>query len=252
VVALRRRKRCQSPACGSPLTSLYIRYPVDSLGSGPMLNAVVARRNMVECQIRPNKVTDLRVIEAFEAVPRERFVPDALAGVAYVDEDLPIAPGRYLIEPMVIARLIQALALEPDERVLDVATGYGYAAAVMARLAQSVVALESDAALVEGARRALAGAQVANVTLAQGDLAKGHAAGAPYDAILVGGALERVPAELTAQLAEGGRLAAVLVEGGVGRASLFVRAGGVVSHRALFEAGTPRLPGFAAPTRFVF
>jgi protein-L-isoaspartate(D-aspartate) O-methyltransferase len=217
-----------------------------------MMNAAVARRNMVECQIRPNKVTDLRVIEAFEAIARERFVPPALAGVAYLDEDLEVAPGRYLIEPMVLARLIQALALEREDRVLDVGAGYGYASALMARLAGTVVALESDATMAAGARRALAEAGVANASVVQGDLAVGHPAGAPYTAMFIGGAVQRVPAALTEQIAEGGRLATVLAEGGVGQAVLYVKSGGVVSHRALFEAGTRPLPGFAAPPRFVF
>jgi len=217
-----------------------------------MMNADLARRNMVESQIRPNKVTDLRVIEAFEAVPRERFVPARLAGVAYIDDDLEIARGRYLIEPMVLARLLQALDLQPEDKVLNVAAGCGYAAAVMARLGGTVTAVESDAELCAAARRALTEVGAANVSLVQGDLSAGHAAGAPYDAILIEGGVEHVPAELTAQLAEGGRLGTVLIENGVGHAALYVKAGGVVSHRQLFEAGTPRLPGFATPRRFVF
>jgi protein-L-isoaspartate(D-aspartate) O-methyltransferase len=215
-----------------------------------MMNADLARRNMVESQIRPNKVTDLRVIEAFEAVPRERFVPAHLAGVAYIDDDLQIAPGRYLIEPMVLARLAQALDAQPTDKVLCVAAGCGYGAAVMARLAASVVALDGDAGLCAAARRALAG--IGNVNVVEGDLAAGHAAGAPYDVILIEGAIERLPAALIAQLAEGGRLGTVLIEGGVGHATLYLKTGGVMSHRPLFEAGTPRLPGFVAPPRFVF
>jgi protein-L-isoaspartate(D-aspartate) O-methyltransferase len=217
-----------------------------------MMNADVARRNMVESQIRPNKVTDLRVIEAFEAVPRERFVPTQLAGVAYIDDDLQIAPGRYLIEPMVLARMLQALELQGNAKVLAVAAGCGYGAAIAGRLAGSVVALESDATLITEARRALAGLGIANVTLVQGELTAGHAAQAPYDAILIEGAIERLPTELADQLAEGGRIGTVLIENGVGHATLYVKAGGVISHRQLFEAGTPRLPGFAAPPRFVF
>jgi protein-L-isoaspartate(D-aspartate) O-methyltransferase len=215
-----------------------------------MMNADLARRNMVESQIRPNKVTDLRVIEAFEAVPRERFVPAHLAGVAYIDDDLQIAPGRYLIEPMVLARLAQALEVQPTDKVLCIGVGHGYGAAVMARLAASVVALDGDAGLCAAAKRALAG--LGNVNVIEGDLAAGHAAGAPYDVILIEGAVERLPAGLSAQLAEGGRIGTVLVEGGMGHAALCLKTGGGVSHRQLFEAGTPRLPGFAAPPRFVF
>lgn len=215
-----------------------------------MMNADLARRNMVESQIRPNKVTDPRVIEAFEAVPRERFVPPRLAGVAYIDGDLEIAPGRYLIEPMVLARLLQALDVQATDKALCVAAGCGYGAAVLARLAATVTALESDPALWAAARTAMAG--IANVNPVQGDLTAGHAAGAPYDVILVEGAAERMPAALTAQLAEGGRLGTVLIEDGMAHATLYLKSGGVVSHRLLFEAGTPRLPGFGAPPRFVF
>jgi protein-L-isoaspartate(D-aspartate) O-methyltransferase len=217
-----------------------------------MMNAAVARRNMVECQIRPNKVTDLRVIEAFAAVPRERFVPEALAGVAYLDEDLEIAPGRFLIEPMVLARLVQALALEPEDRVLDVGAGSGYASAVMSRLAGAVVALESDPTMAAAARRALAEGGLGTATVQQGELTAGYRGSAPYTAIFIGGAVQRVPPAITEQLAEGGRLATVLIEGGIGQAALFLKSGGALSHRSLFEAGTPLLPGFAAPPRFVF
>lgn len=215
-----------------------------------MIEPAVARRNMVDSQIRTNKVTDPRVIEAFAAVPRERFVPPALADVAYLDGDLEIAPGRHLMEPMVIARLFQTLDPRPADRALDIATGYGYAAAVLAQLASTVVALESEAALAEAARRTLRG--IGNVTLASGELTAGHAAAAPYDVIFIGGAVGRVPAAILDQLAEGGRLGTVLIENGIGQATLYLKVGGVVSHRALFEAATPPLQAFAAPARFVF
>ena len=215
-------------------------------------SAVVARRNMVESQIRPNKVTDLRVIDAFAEVPRERFVPSALAGVAYVDEDLELAPGRFLMEPMVLARLIQALDLRPTDKVLEIGAGTGYGAAITARLAGSVVALEEDPTLHAAGRQALAALPAGRVTAVLGPLAAGHPPGQPYDAILISGAVEVIPPVILDQLAEGGRLATVRLLGGLGEASLYLRRQGVMSHRGLFEAGTPRLPGFAAPPRFVF
>jgi len=215
-----------------------------------MIDAAVARRNMVDSQIRTNKVTDPRVIAAFAAVPRERYVPDGLAGVAYLDEDLEIAPGRYLMEPMVMARLFQALDPQPGHRALDICTGYGYAAAVLAQLASAVIALEGDPALAQAAGRSLA--SIGNATVVGGEPAAGHSAGAPYDVIFIGGAVDRMPDEILAQLAEGGRLGTVLNEQGIGHASIFLKVGGVVSHRPLFEAGTPRLAAFAAPPRFVF
>ena len=217
-----------------------------------MIDAAVARRNMVDSQIRTNKVTDPRVIDAFAAVPRERFVPAGLSGVAYLDDDLELVRGRYLMEPMVMARLIQVLEPRAGERGLDIGTGYGYAAAVLAHLVGSVVAVESDAALVQAARRALGESGASNVTVLQAPLAAGHAAGAPYDVIFVGGAVEHLPADLLGQLAEGGRLATVQAGARVGEATLYIKTGGLVSHRPLFEASTPRLAEFAAPPRFVF
>ncbi|MBB6251351.1 protein-L-isoaspartate O-methyltransferase family protein [Nitrospirillum iridis] len=210
-----------------------------------------ARVNMIEGQIRPNKVTDPFVVEAFLAIPRERFVPEALAGVAYVDEDVPVAPGRYLLEPMVLARLVQELSLTRADKVLAVGVATGYSAAIMAELAGSVVALESDPALVEAARKALSG--VAGVTVVQGDLAAGHAAKAPYGAILVDGSVPEVPASLLDQLPEGGRLAAVVINAaGLGEARYYRKVGGVVSHRILFDAAVQPLPGFERRAEFVF
>ncbi|MDE1146433.1 MAG: protein-L-isoaspartate O-methyltransferase [Azospirillaceae bacterium] len=210
-----------------------------------------ARINMIEGQIRPNKVTDPFVVEAFLAIPRERFVPEALAGIAYVDEDVAVAPGRYLMEPMVLARLVQELALTRADKVLAVGVATGYSAALMAELAGSVVALESDAALVEAARKALSG--VAGVTVVEGDLAAGHAAKAPYGAILLDGSVTEVPAALLDQLAEGGRLAAVVInDRGIGEARYYRKFGGVVSHRTLFDAAVQPLPGFERRPEFVF
>lgn len=210
-----------------------------------------ARINMIEGQIRPNKVTDPLLVEAFLAIPRERFVPATQTAIAYVDDDVAVAPGRYLMEPMVLARLLQTLEMSRADKVLAVGVATGYSAAVIAELAGSVVALEADAPLVDAARAALAG--VAGVSVVAGDLAAGHAARGPYNAILIDGAVEVVPPALLDQLAEGGRLVAVILgERGLGQAVLYRKLGGAVSSRPLFDASIHPLPGFARPPAFVF
>jgi protein-L-isoaspartate(D-aspartate) O-methyltransferase len=218
-----------------------------------MSDYATARLNMVESQVRPNRVTDLRVLEAMAELPRELFVPERLRGVAYVDEDIPVGAGRFLMEPMVLARLLQAAEVQPGDNALVVAAGAGYGAAVMSRLAARVVAVESDPALVRIAEAALRGLGAANVSLMTGAPALGHAAKAPYDVILVEGGAQHAPAALTDQLAEGGRMVVVLTPAGEqGRATLITKFGGVLSRRAIFDAGTPVLPEFRREPGFVF
>ena len=218
-----------------------------------MTDHAAARRNMVSGQIRTNRVTDERLIDAMEEIPRERFVPHAKRGVAYVDEDVEIAAGRYLMEPMVLARLIQEANVAADDMVLDVGCGTGYAAAVMSRLAGTVIALDVDGSLAEEAERTLGAVGADNAIVVTGPLAEGHSQQAPYDVILLGGAVDRLPQALADQLAEGGRIVGVLREtGGVGQATLWARHRGVLSSRGLFEASLPPLPGIARPVSFEF
>lgn len=208
---------------------------------------------MVESQLRTNKVTDTRILEAFETVPRERFLPEGRSGVAYIDEDLSVAPGRYLMEPMILARLLQAAEIAPGDIVLDIGCASGYSCAILARLADTVVALEADEALSQQAETALQDLVIDNAVVVQGDLTQGYAKQAPYNVILLGGAVAAVPEAIVSQLAEGGRLVAVLrPEPQIGQAVLIRKAAGTTSHRVLFDASTPLLPGFAAPKRFVF
>ncbi len=220
-----------------------------------MIDFAQARRTMVDGQVRVNDVTDPAIIAAMLEVPRERFVPEARAGLAYIDEDICVQEGsgdraaRYLMEPMVLARLLQALELTPDSTVLDVGCATGYSSAVLARIAGRVMALEEDAALAGSARKLLI---EPNIELASGKARAGWPAGSPYDAILVGGSIEEVPAELTGQLKDGGRLAAVIRKDSAARAMLYVRTGGHISARRLFDAAIPPLPGFEAPKAFVF
>lgn len=212
-----------------------------------------ARHNMVDNQLRANKVHDDRVLDAFLRLQRELFVPPGLRGVAYIDEDLPVAPGRYLMEPMVAARLLQALAVQPKDAALVVGAGVGYEAAALGLLARSVVALEEDPELARIGRSALVDHRIASVTYVEAPLTGGHRARAPYDVILFGGAVAAVPDEISAQLADGGRLGVVLREpGSVGRATLITRTGAVLAQRVIFDAATPLLPGFEAEPGFVF
>jgi protein-L-isoaspartate(D-aspartate) O-methyltransferase len=221
--------------------------------SAALVDYQSARLNMVESQIRPNKVSDPAIIEAMLAVPRERFVPTALRGIAYVDEDVPLGGGRYLMEPMVFGRLLQFAAIGRDDVVLDVGCGSGYASAVMAQLARRVVALEEDPALAHGATARFAELAISNVVPVEGALTAGWPELAPYDVILFNGAVAAIPPAIAGQLAKGGRLVAVVqAEPGMGKAVLMTRVEGVYAQRIVFDAGTPMLPGFAARPGFVF
>jgi len=212
-----------------------------------------ARQNMVDCQLRTNKITDPSVIEAFGTVPREAFVADRLKSVAYSDEDLPIAGGRCLMEPMVLARMVQELAISANDVVLDIGCGTGYSAAILSHLAATVVALESDATLAQQATAALAEIAADNAVVVEGALVEGYPGQGPYNVIFIEGAVADIPGELTDQLAEGGRLAAVIDPGtGPGHAVLVLKRAGVLSKRVLFDANILPLPEFERPAGFVF
>ncbi len=219
-----------------------------------MTNFALARRNMVEGQLRPNRVNDAGLLAALGELPRERFLPDGLRSVAYADDDVPLGNGRFMMEPMVLARLIQVLQPQAGDKAMVLAAGRGYGAAILARLVQSVVAVEADAGLAEGARQVVRDLGVTGVQLVVGEAEQGAAASGPYEVILIEGAVHEVPKAIADQLAEGGRLATVVADpsGALGVAHLFVKQGGVVSGRPLFDAGTPPLPGFARPVQFTF
>ena len=213
----------------------------------------LARRNMVDSQVRTNRVTDARLLDALEAVPREAFVPDAFKSIAYRDGDVEVGAGRRLLDPMVFARLVQEAHIQPTEVVLDVGCATGYSTAVLARLATTVVALESDRALAGRAAALLAELGVDNVAVVEGQLSEGEKAHGPYDVVMVEGAVAETPEALLAQLAEGGRLLAITKRpGAVSAATLTLRVGGSFSTRTLFEVAAPVLPGFARQPGFVF
>jgi len=220
-----------------------------------MTDFALARRNMIDGQLRPNRVNNALLLAAIADLPRERFLPAALRSVAYADDDVPLGSGRCLMEPMVLARLIQTLQPQEEDKALVVASGTGYGTALLARLVKSVVAVEADPRLAGSAEQTIRELGIANVQHVAGRLEDGHAAGAPYDVILIEGAVQHVPASIVAQLAEGGRLGTVIAgssPGVLGVAQLTVKEGGVASGRPIFDAGTPTLPGFSTPPRFTF
>ncbi len=223
-----------------------------------MINFAELRRGMVDSQVRANDVTDHRIVTAMMEIPREEFVPAGLRSLAYIDDDLVIrlagAAGgpRYMMEPMCLARLVQLADVQPKDYVLDVGVGTGYAAALLSRLAQQVVAVEEDPELAAAAEANLGRHGVGNVAVMQGPLAAGWAADGPYDVIFLNGSVDEVPAALGAQLKDGGRLIAVVGRGGAGRASVFTKVAGALSERIAFNAAVPALPGFEKAAGFVF
>lgn len=207
-----------------------------------------ARNAMVDSQVRTDDVTDPALTGAMRATPREIFVPEALAGVAYMGESLEVAPGRFLLDPRAFAKLAQLSGLKAGELVLDVGGASGYSAAVFAALGAEVTALESDAELAARARANL-GERAAVVT---GPLAEGWAKDAPYDVIFLNGAVPARPDRLLAQLKPGGRLVGIVTDRGVGKAHIFLKSSAGYSSRIAFDATVAPLPGFEPAPSFVF
>jgi protein-L-isoaspartate(D-aspartate) O-methyltransferase len=223
-----------------------------------MTDFATMRRMMVDGQIRPSDITDPRLIDAMMEIPREQFLPAGKASLAYLDQDLPCGEAtggknaRRLLKPMVLAKMIQALDLEETDHVLDVGCLTGYSSAILGRLAGSVVALEEDTFLLNEARAALGRVATSNVKVAQNRLADGYAADAPYDAILMNGAVEIPPEALFRQLRDGGRLVCIQGGGPAAKAMLYRLDFGDIGGRPIFDATAPVLPGFALPPAFVF
>lgn len=211
-----------------------------------------ARLNMINNQLRPNGVADPRVLDAMAHVPRERFVPKTLRGVAYADEDLPLPGGNWLIEPMVLARLIQAAEVRPTDVVLVVGCVTGYAGAVLARLAGTVILVEPQGAAAP-VKALLDQLGVGNVVVVESDdPAGGHPGRAPFDLILLVGSVPGVPSAMLEQIGESGRIVAVIDDGRIGKATVFTKLHGVVGQREMWDAQTPPCPGLQPRPRFAF
>lgn len=223
-----------------------------------MTSFEVQRTNMVESQVRPADVTDRRIVRAMLEVPRELFVPPPARAMAYMDQDLLVAPAqsgrgaRYLLAPRVLAKMIQHLELADADHVLEVGCATGYGAAVLARIAASVIALDSDTRLLQQAQAALDAAGIEKVVLVADDPTLGCPSEGPYDAILLPGLVAEVPAALLDQLKDGGRLVSILSDNGIGRAMQWRRLGGTFDARPVFDANAPVLPGFERAPVFVF
>lgn len=210
-----------------------------------------ARRTMmVDNQVRPSDVTKLPIIEAMLAVPRERFVPGALIEAAYVGENLDLGGGRVLLDPRTLAKMLDLLDIKGNELVLDVAPGTGYSTAVIARFAEAVVAVEPSESLADEAEAALDAVGATNAAFERGAAEAGAPAHGPYDAMIIQGGIERLPQALADQLKDGGRVAALFVDGPLGVVRLGVKHAGGIRWRDVFNASAPLVPGFAAERAF--
>ena len=216
-----------------------------------MSDFATRRTMMVDTQVRPSDVTRLPVIEAMLTIPREDFVPANRRAVAYSGENLDIGHGRVMLEPRTLAKLVDALDIQPDELVLDLGCGYGYSAAVMARMAEAVVAIEDQAELASEAERRLSDASIFNVAVLQAPLTEGAPKQGPYDVILIEGAVEDVPPAILDQLRDGGRIGALFTEGALGVARIGTRLNGRMTWRYAFNARAPLLTGFGRQRGFV-
>lgn len=217
-----------------------------------MSDFAAARQAMVDGQVRINDVTDRRLVAAMREVPREKFVPRGKAASAYADLHVEVAPGRCLLRPRDFAKLVQLLEVQSGDLVLDLACGYGYSSAVLARLAETVVAVEDSAQLVDKASHMLGEVGADNAVVIQGSLKAGAPDQGPFNVIFVNGCVEEPPAAWLDQLADGGRLGVFEMSRGAGQAVLYRRDGGAVGRRELFDALVPMLPGFAPQPAFVF
>jgi protein-L-isoaspartate(D-aspartate) O-methyltransferase len=205
---------------------------------------------MVDTQVRPHDVYSLPLLQAMLRIPRERFVPDALAEAAYMGEHIPLGQNRVILDPRTLSKMIEALAVGRRDLVLDVAPGLGYSSAVLAQLAEAVIALEPDAGLAAEAEAALAATEIGNVIVETAPATDGAPRHAPYDALIVQGGIERMPQPLEEQLKEGGRAVAIFMDGALGRVRLGVKRQGALRWRDVFNSAAPVLDGFSRERSF--
>jgi protein-L-isoaspartate(D-aspartate) O-methyltransferase len=211
----------------------------------PIPDFAKAREAMIDSQMRPAGVNDPAVIEAFRSVERERFVPEAVRPLAYMDRPVPLGGGRWLAPPTALGLLLTQLAPAAGERALVIGCGSGFSAAILRRLGLDVVAVESDPALAGLARDN-------GVAVIEGPMDAGHAAAAPYDLLLIDGGVELIPPALVEQLADGGAFGGALIENGISRLVVGRKSGGVIGHYSIADWGVPELPGFRRPRTFTF
>ncbi|WP_245749280.1 protein-L-isoaspartate O-methyltransferase family protein [Jannaschia pohangensis] len=205
---------------------------------------------MVDTQVRPSDVTKFPIIKAMLDTPREAFVPNAQTSVAYMDAPIPLGSGRELMEARTLAKMLDALDIQVTDEVLIVGGGLGYSAAILAQMAQSVVMVEEDEAMVHDAEAALTSVEADNAVVLAGPLAEGAAKAGPFDVIMIDGAIETLPTALPAQLREGGRIAAIFQKGALGEVRVGQVVDGHLAWRFAFNASAPVLPGFAANREF--
>jgi len=217
-----------------------------------MTDYKAARTAMVDCQIRPSDVTRYPIIHAMLTVPREEYLPNEAQAIAYMGDHVEIGHGRVCLDPRVLAKLIDALRIQPNDLVLDIGCGLGYSTAVIAMIAEAVVALEQDEALAEGAAATLTAQGVDNAVVETGTLAEGAPAHGPYDVIILQGGIETLPTAIVDQLRPDGRIAMIEMKGELGVAQLGVKNANGITWRRSFDATAPILPGFSAEKAFVF
>ncbi len=217
-----------------------------------MTDYATARRAMVDCQIRPSDVTKFTVIDAMGRVPREKYVPDDARRVAYAGDHIEIADGRVVLDPRVLAKMLDYLDIRSDELVLDIGCGLGYSTAVIACMSEAVVGVESDTGLADDAEATLAAQGVDNAIVARGPLDEGAAKHGPYDVVIIEGGIEQLPPTLESQIKDGGRICAIFIDGTRGQCRVGVRGGDTIAWRYAFDSKAPVIAAFNAAQAFVF
>lgn len=217
-----------------------------------MTDFAAARLAMVDCQVRPSDVTAYPIIDAMLTVKKEEFVPSNKRSVAYAGDHIPLAPGRVVLDGRTLGKMLDAAAITPDDLVLDIGCGLGYVAAILGRLAATVIAVEPDAEMAEAAANTLADQDALNVIVEVGALTAGAPDHGPYDVIFLEGAIETLPDTIADQLKSGGRIVAIHTDGRVGTARVGVKAQNGINWRRAFDATAPVLPGFEAEKAFEF
>lgn len=215
-----------------------------------MSDYATRRTAMVDTQVRPSDVTKFPIIEAMLSVPRENFVPPQMREAAYMGKNLELEDGRVVLEPRTLAKMLDALDIRKTEMVLDIGCLQGYSSAVIARMAEAVVAVEDDADRAQDAQAALTELHYDNVVVQEGALIEGAAEHGPYDVIILQGGVEKLPETLLAQLKNGGRIACLFMDGNLGDVRLGLKSGSEIAWRSIFNAGAPVLPGFAREREF--